>query len=330
MPIAPAQIFSREPGDVADFSGTSAAQLFNKGIGPLLESLESSSSAVGWESSANEFDSEGPGYDEETADELRTLNPLTMAKPTQPPEDPSKGASRANEGAFESWQWHPKAGDWKRHSGSRDPRDGLGLKGRLHKTWDLYKQGEEDAGYALSKDPKTGRYYSKPKQQYFSDPQQEGRPTPDFSNEHLAPAAPGSDETTPTDLTNFVKSFEGYSASAYGDYGQSSIGYGTRAKKGESRISRGEAEKRLQHELGTHKKRVIDHAAKFGYGFSPSQIDALTSFSFNTGRLAQLTDGGKRTHAEISKKIPEYRKAGGKVLKGLERRRAAEQKLFNK
>jgi len=54
------------------------------------------------------FDSEGEGYDEETAAELRKLMPLTMDKPTQPPEDPSKAAYRANDGAFESWVWHPK------------------------------------------------------------------------------------------------------------------------------------------------------------------------------------------------------------------------------
>jgi len=118
-----------------------------------------------WGKSYEKFDPDGPGYDEETADELRRLDPLTMPKPTRPPKDPSKGASRANEGAFESWQWHPEAGDWKRHGGSRDRRTGQGLKGRAHTSFGKYLKGEKAAGYTITKDPKTGRYYSHPKQQ---------------------------------------------------------------------------------------------------------------------------------------------------------------------
>ena len=65
------------------------------------------------------FDPEGAGYDEETAAELDKLMPLTMEKPTKPPEDPSDYAYRANEGAFKAWVWHPKTekeeGGWDAH-----------------------------------------------------------------------------------------------------------------------------------------------------------------------------------------------------------------------
>ena len=105
------------------------------------------------------FDPEGAGYDDETAAELDKLMPLTMDKP-EPPEDPSKTAYRANEGAFKAWVWHPEKNDWVIHSSSRDPRTGQLLKGRKHKTWDLLEEGEANEGYTIYKDPKSGRYFS--------------------------------------------------------------------------------------------------------------------------------------------------------------------------
>jgi lysozyme len=144
---------------------------------------------------------------------------------------------------------------------------------------------------------------------------------------------PGARNNTPDTpqgdgLVSLVKSFEGWNPNAYDDYGQKSIGYGTRARKGEKSISREEAERRLGSELSKHRKRVDDMNKKGGYGWTPQQLDALTSFDYNTGKLEQLTNNGKRTNKQISDKIPQYRKAGGKVLRGLERRRKAEQALF--
>jgi GH24 family phage-related lysozyme (muramidase) len=132
----------------------------------------------------------------------------------------------------------------------------------------------------------------------------------------------------PEDLLTTVKGLEGYNPNAYGDYKQTSIGYGTRAKPGETSISQSDAEARLKSELATHHQRVIDHASKHGYQFTPGQINALTSFDFNTGRLEQLTANGTRKPEEIAAKIPEYNKAGGKVNKGLVNRRRKEQTIF--
>ena len=110
------------------------------------------------------FDPEGAGYDEKTAAELDKLMPLTMKKPTKPPEDPSNYAYRANEGAFKAWVWHPeeegKKGGWFAHGSSRDPRTGQLLKGRKHKTWHKTEEGEVNAGYTIYKDPKSGKYFS--------------------------------------------------------------------------------------------------------------------------------------------------------------------------
>lgn len=60
-----------------------------------------------------------------------------------------------------------------------------------------------------------------------------------------------------------------------------------------------------------------------------NQFDALVSFCFNCGAGNLKTLCANRTAAQIAEKIPAYNKAGGNVLNGLVRRRAAEVKLFN-
>lgn len=50
-----------------------------------------------------------------------------------------------------------KTGHWP----SRDPRTGMLLKGRSHKTWHLTEQGEREAGMVIQKRD-DGRYYSQP------------------------------------------------------------------------------------------------------------------------------------------------------------------------
>ena len=129
-------------------------------------------------------------------------------------------------------------------------------------------------------------------------------------------------------LVDFVKGFEGWNPSVYDDYNQSSIGYGTKARPGETKISQEEGEERLRQELRQHAHRVDSMGAKHGYNWTEAERNALISFDYNTGDLEQLTDNGTRSKAEIAAKIPEYRKAGGKVLPGLVRRREAEKKMF--
>lgn len=60
-----------------------------------------------------------------------------------------------------------------------------------------------------------------------------------------------------------------------------------------------------------------------------NQRDALISFTFNCGAGCLKTLCKGRTLAQICGAMELYNKAGGKVLAGLTRRRAAEQKLFN-
>lgn len=135
------------------------------------------------------------------------------------------------------------------------------------------------------------------------------------------------------DLTEIIKHFEaggaagGFHARAYWDNKQWSIGYGTRSRAGET-ITQEEAGRRLDEELARHRARVVDRSERFKLDLAPNQIDALTSFDFNTGLLDQLLAQGTRSHAEIAEKMPLYRNANGRRLPGLERRRRAEARLF--
>lgn len=137
-------------------------------------------------------------------------------------------------------------------------------------------------------------------------------------------------EALDTELVDMVKEFESFNAEAYGDYKQTSIGYGTVAKPGEKKITKAEAERRLKSELKMHHDKVMNHARAKGYDFNKNQIKALTSFSYNIGSINQLTAGGTRTIAQIGEKMLEYNKAGGKKLSGLEKRRRREAELFNR
>lgn len=133
-----------------------------------------------------------------------------------------------------------------------------------------------------------------------------------------------------SNVTDFVKSFEGYNPRAYADNKQYSVGYGTRARSSSEQITREEAERRLGSELSLHRQRVDRINKKYGYNFTPEQRDALTSFDYNTGRLEQLTANGKRDKSAIAAMFTQYDKSGGTRLKGLTRRRMAEQALFTK
>lgn len=140
---------------------------------------------------------------------------------------------------------------------------------------------------------------------------------------------PGED-VPGSDITGFVKEFEGYNPNSYWDYGQYSIGYGTKARPGETSISRQEAERRLGSELNEARGYVERYNRSQNRNWSPNQLDALTSFTYNTGpgNLQTLLQGGNRNNAQVADAILLYNKAKGKTLRGLVRRRQAERRLF--
>lgn len=130
---------------------------------------------------------------------------------------------------------------------------------------------------------------------------------------------------------NLIKKFEGCRLQAYKPVATEkyyTIGYGhygADVAPG-AVITQYQADAYLILDLEKFEKKVEKYNAK--YHWTQNEFDALVSFAYNIGNIDQLTQNGTRTKQQIAAKIPEYRKAGGKVLQGLVKRRAAEQELF--
>lgn len=132
---------------------------------------------------------------------------------------------------------------------------------------------------------------------------------------------------------DLIKSFESCKLTAYKAVSTEkyyTIGwghYGADVKKGQ-KITQAQADALLVSDLAKFEAKVEKYQKK--YNFNENQFSALVSFAYNIGSIDQLTANGTRTIAQISAKIPEYNKSGGKVLAGLTKRRNAEKTLFNK
>ena len=129
---------------------------------------------------------------------------------------------------------------------------------------------------------------------------------------------------------NLIKQFEGVRLTAYKcPAGVYTIGYGhTRGVKRGMKITEEEASVYLTADLLNSEKAVERYDSV--YHWNQNEFDALVSFTFNCGsaNLRSLLRNGRRNRSQIAATLPLYRKAGGKVIKGLERRRAAEKALF--
>jgi lysozyme len=139
----------------------------------------------------------------------------------------------------------------------------------------------------------------------------------------------------------FIKQFEGFIPNAYKDPGSSdglpvTIGYGSTMYKDGSRIKLGDvlteqqASDLLAWEVG-NKSAVIN---SYKLKLTQNQFDALSSFVYNLG-------AGAFNYSTLLKKIKinpndptikdefmKWVKNDGKTMKGLVRRRDAEQKLY--
>ena len=131
---------------------------------------------------------------------------------------------------------------------------------------------------------------------------------------------------------NLIKQFEGLRLTAYRcPAGKWTIGYGhTKGVKKGMYISEADA----THFLIQDVQRVEPTINSYDgiYHWTQNEFDALASFAFNcgTGNLKKLLKYGQRTKSQIANAILLYNKAGGRVLRGLVRRRYAERVLFVK
>ena len=136
-------------------------------------------------------------------------------------------------------------------------------------------------------------------------------------------ASASADEST----VAFVKDLEGFQAKAYGDYKQSSVGYGTRAKSAGETLTQSEADARLREELSMHARRVDEAAKSSGRKLTEKQRSALISFDFNTGEAVNLLSTSDDMD-EVKRRLLLYTKAGGEHLPGLIARRKKEAALL--
>lgn len=152
----------------------------------------------------------------------------------------------------------------------------------------------------------------------------------------LGPRAVGSDGTA------LIKRFEGCARlrndgmiEAYPDPGTGgapwTIGWGaTGAGIGPETVwTQAECDARLERDLERYAAEV---AAAIGDApTTQAQFDALVSFHYNTGAIARATLTRKHIaggHAGAAREFARWKHAGGRVLKGLVRRRAAEARLY--
>lgn len=140
-------------------------------------------------------------------------------------------------------------------------------------------------------------------------------------------------KTSKTGL-NLIKQFEGCRLTAYRcPAGVWTIGYGhTGGVKEGQKITQVQADAYLATDLGRYEKSVNEYVK---VTINQNQFDALVSFTYNCGpgalkgsTLLRKLNAGDYTGAAAE--FPRWNKAGGKVLNGLIRRRAAEKALFEK
>lgn len=131
---------------------------------------------------------------------------------------------------------------------------------------------------------------------------------------------------------NLIMQFEGCRLRAYQcSAGVWTIGYGHTAgvRQGQT-ITQVQAEEYLKQDCRKFENYVNNKAyVPVTAQLNQNQFDALVSFAFNCGQGNLKTLCAGRSTAQIAAALPKYNKAAGKVLSGLVRRRAAEQKLFN-
>ncbi len=138
---------------------------------------------------------------------------------------------------------------------------------------------------------------------------------------------------------NLITSFEDLKLNAYDDgVGVWTIGYGTTVYPNGVRVKQGDkctlsqAKEYFAHDLNRFEKAVNQNIK---VSINQNQFDALVSLTYNIGEKAfkdstLLEKLNKGDYLGAADQFPRWNKGGGKVMKGLVRRRAAERDLFLK
>ena len=134
---------------------------------------------------------------------------------------------------------------------------------------------------------------------------------------------------------DLIKRFEGFSSRSYiCPAGYPTIGYGHLVRADESfdeGVSHEEAEALLRRDTASAERSVL---RLINVPLTDSQFDALVSFTFNLGggalqRSTLRRKINREEHGEVPAEFGRWVFAGGRRLKGLVRRRAAEAVLYD-
>ena len=141
-----------------------------------------------------------------------------------------------------------------------------------------------------------------------------------------------------------LKGFEGFSSKPYYDYGQYTIGYGTKCPADKldyyrtHGITEAEAEELLRKHIAGYNNEVNGFADTYGLTMTQNQFDALILFSFNCGSgwiystnqnfHQTMAKGSAATPAEVLYWFTTWSSAGGSTLPGLVRRRMSEANMY--
>lgn len=115
----------------------------------------------------------------------------------------------------------------------------------------------------------------------------------------------------------------GWGATGHDGFNGGTIGPATR-------WTQAQCDARLAHDLERYAADVAA-AIRMAPTTSQNQFDALVSFHYNTGAIARATLTRRHLagdHAGAAREFARWNRAGGRVLKGLVRRRAAEAELY--
>lgn len=143
--------------------------------------------------------------------------------------------------------------------------------------------------------------------------------------------------TASQELLDMIKVYEGFSATAYWDYTQWTIGYGTRASSSDQVVTPAEAEVMLKNQLAaTYEKEVNSFFRKIGKQPTQNQFDAVLDFTYNLGggwmEGSRLADWLKKpsTEMELVNAFGAWCRAGNEILFPLTQRRIREAIMFIK
>ncbi len=150
-------------------------------------------------------------------------------------------------------------------------------------------------------------------------------------------AAAASDLKTSDLAVEVLKRTEGFSATAYYDNGQYSIGYGTAVDPEDYPlgVTKAEAEKLMREHLAVDEAEINKFIRARGLNLSQAQFDALMLFTYNCGSGWTRSDGvfrsaviNGKTGNEFIYALSLWCKSGGGVSVGHINRRLAEADLY--